>query len=168
MGLTMLMGLARSGKSTIAKRWVNYEIDIKNGKLIHRGINKQPDELPRVIVCADDIRLTFGHRFNYLMEDYISAIKYTMIKTLLMKHDVLNDATSTTKGSIYKLLEIDENAEFYRMDTSAETCKLRAKETNQEDLIPVIDRMAKQLEKLPSIDEIREEVIAAKQFRKIV
>ena len=169
--LFILQGLARSGKSTIAKKWVNFEVDIKDGKLIERkipGKKTDEDELPRVIVCADDIRLTFGFRYNWRFEDYVNAIKNTMIRTLLQKHDVINDGTSTTKGSIIALLNIDINADYYRMDTSVEECCRRAVATNQDDLIPVIERMGKQLLALPPMDEIREEVKKNQSFKTVV
>ena len=171
MGLIILSGLARSGKSTIAKRWVNFEVDIKDGKLIERkipGKKIDEDELPRVIVCADDIRLTFGFRYNWRFEDYVNAIKNTMIRTLLQKHDVISDGTSTTKGSIIALLNIDIDADYYRMDTSVEVCCDRAVKTGQSDLIPVIERMGRQLAALPPIDEIREEVKKNQSFKTVV
>ena len=157
-----LQGLARSGKSTVAKRWVNFEVDIKDGELIERNQGKKSEEPPRVIVCADDIRLTFGHRFNWMVEDYIHAIKNTMIKTLRQKHSLVIDGTHTTKGSIIAVLNIDINADYYRIDTSVETCCQRAIATNQSDLIPVIQRMGQQLATLPPIEDIRKEVIAYK------
>ena len=162
----MLQGCARSGKSTVAKRWANYEINFEKGyyKIASRGLY----DLPRVIVCADDIRLSLGFRYNWRLEDYVHCVKNTMIKSLLYKHDVLVDGTHTTKGSIIALLNIDIDADYYRMDTSVEECCRRAVATGQDDLIPVIERMGKQLSSLPPMDEIREEVKKNQSFKTVV
>ena len=91
-----------------------------------------------------------------------------MIRTLLQKHDVISDGTSTTKGSIIALLNIDIEADYYRMDTSVEVCCDRAVKTGQSDLIPVIERMGRQLAALPSINELREEVKKNQSFKTVV
>ena len=174
--LYFMQGFARSGKSTVAKRWVDYDIDFEKGKLIERTIPGAPGyfprkfatELPRVVVCADDIRLTLGFRYNYRLEDYVHCVKNTMAKTLLYKHDTLIDGTHTTKGSIIALLNIDIDADYYRMDTSVEVCCERAIKTNQPDLVPVIERMGRQLAALPTIDELREEVKKNQSFKTVV
>ena len=166
--LYCMQGFARSGKSTVARRWENFEVDIKDGKLFDRLHGKAPHELPRIIVCADDIRLTFGFRYNWRFEDYVHAIENTMIKTLLEKRDVLVDETHTTKGSIIAMLNIDIDAEFYRMDTSVAVCCERAVKTGQADLVPVIERHGKQLAALPPIEEIREEVKNNQSFKTVV
>ena len=170
--LYFMQGFARSGKSTVCKDWEEYLVDIKDNGLIARFSGmiryKVADELPRVVVCADDIRLSFGFRYNWRLEDHIHAIKNTMIKTLLLKHDVLVDGTHTTKGSIIALLNIDIEADYYRMDTSVEVCCDRAVKTGQSDLIPVIERMGRQLAALPSINELREEVKKNQSFKTVV
>lgn len=145
--LYFLIGLPRSGKSFFAKKWVDGKINIlPNNIYTESGLRyctKRND--PRVIVCADDIRLSFGHRWNGHIEHIVHATKITMIKTLLIKHDVLVDGTHTTERSIKALLDIDNNAIPYILNTSVAECKKRAKETNQEDLYPIIDKMANQL-----------------------
>ena len=168
--LYFMQGFARSGKSTVANKWVNYIGNIKNNTFTERlgDRGKQVDDLPRVLVCADDIRFSLGFRFNWRLEDYVHCVKNTMIKTLLYKHDVLVDGTHTTKGSIIALLNIDINADYYRMDTSVEECCRRAVATGQSDLIPVIERMGKQLAALPTIDELREEVKKSQSFKTVV
>ena len=153
-----LIGPARSGKSTIARKWANYEIDIKEAEIKDRNTPKSKNENPRVIVNADSIRLTFGHRFHAPLEEYIHAIKHTMIKALLLSgHNIIIDGTHTTKGSIIKLFEIDPDADYAIVNTPAEICKERAVATHQEDLLPVIDRMVEQMSKLPPIEDIRKE-----------
>jgi hypothetical protein len=170
--LYFMIGIARSGKSTIAKQWETFGIDIEHGEIRPRLFPhyqmKGVTELPRVVVCADDIRLTFGFRFNWRMENYVHAIKETMIRALLEKHDVLSDGTHSTVGSVKALLNIDINADYCRMETSVEECCKRARDTNQPDLIPVIERMDKQLASLPPVDEIREEVRKSQSFKTVV
>lgn len=150
--LRFLIGLPRSGKSTWATDWVR----------------KRPDEtaFPRVVVCADDIRLAVtGQRFNHCAEPVVAMIKKYMIESLLARgHDVLVDETNTTKSSIRRNFEADIDAQWTLINTPADVCKERAVDTNQPDLIPVINRMECQLkalldEGIPSICEnLREEV----------
>jgi predicted kinase len=145
--LYFLIGIARSGKSTIAKRWQNYEIDIKYNQLRkHVGMRN----IPRIVVCADWIRLALhGQPFAIEAEEMVHTIKNLMIKTYLDNgYDVLVDGTHTTKNSIQQLLHIDRNADFYVVNTSPEECKQRAIDTNQQYLIDhgVITRMARQLD----------------------
>lgn len=131
------IGLPRSGKSTFCRNWTA----------------EKPN---RVIVCADDIRLSFGHRFNEHIEEHISSIKHLMIRTLLRSHDVIVDGTHTTWSSIRKLLEINWKAEPYWIQQFSdpnsinyiELCEKRAIASNQPDLLPVISRMAKQQHQL--------------------
>ena len=145
--LFFLIGLPRSGKTSTVHRWLNYDIDICNNNTIDRSGNKF--EFPsRVTVCADDIRLSMGHRWNGFVEDYVHATKIMMIRTLLHKHDVLVDGTHTTAKSIKQLLAIDKNAQYYIVNTPPEECKKRATVTNQEDLHPIIDSMNEQLWRL--------------------
>lgn len=142
-----MIGLARSGKSTIAEAWVNYEIDF-NGHGSYISCQHH-NKIPRVIVCADDIRIALSNdRYNSLCEPMVHAIKSTMIRALLLKHDVLVDGTHTTEGSIIELLNIDPGATHCLVYTPPLICKERATRTKQEDLHPVIDRMATQLNKL--------------------
>lgn len=145
------IGLPRSGKSTYCNQWVL-------------------EKPGRVKVCGDDIRLALtGERFNSHVEPYISAIKSTMIKTLLLgDFEVIVDGTHTTERSIKQILQIDKNAQFIVFDTDLKICKERAKLTNQEDLLPVIDRMASQIEQLKTtsfgdiqvaINKLRAEIV---------
>ncbi|MFA5397822.1 MAG: hypothetical protein WC346_17565 [Methanogenium sp.] len=156
--LYFLVGLARSGKSVFAQKWINQEIDIiDNSLFITKSKNFMTHQtyIPRTIVCADDIRLSLGHRWNGHVEPFVNAIKLTMIKSLLYKHDVLVDGTHTTPKSILELLNIDKNALPFVMNTSPQICKQRAKETNQEDLYPVIDRMYNQMLEMSQCEYIK-------------
>lgn len=150
--LICCVGATRSGKSTYCKEWVM-------------------EKPGRVIVCADKIRLSLtGDRFNSFSEPFISAIKQVMIRTLLHDFDVIIDGTHTSIGSLKQVLQIDKNAEFLIFDTPPEVCKQRAKDTGQEDLYPVIDRMWKQLIHLKTVNNgfqnaielLREEVMENK------
>lgn len=129
------IGLARSGKSTFCEKW----------KM------QQPN---RVVVCADNIRLALhGQRFNSLCEAIVEGIKINTIRSQLIGGaDVIVDGTHTTEYSIKKILEIDENAMAVLFTTPKEVCIDRAKATNQQDLLPVIDRMKSQMDKLLESD----------------
>lgn len=143
--LAFLIGLPRSGKSSVAKEWLK-------GKIQFVSPRRSEENKPRVVVCADDIRLAFGHRWNSLAEGFVDATKHTMIRALLQNHDVLVDGTHTTLSHIKRLFEIDAEAEFFFIDTSPGLCKIRAEETEQYDLIPVIDRMSCQLMELVGVE----------------
>lgn len=158
--LAFLIGLPRSGKSTIAEKWIRRQIQFNSVRRFvdNECENNFTDEFhtqcsqPRVVVCADDIRLAFGHRWNSLAEGFVDATKHTMIRALLQNHDVLVDGTHTTLSHIKRLFEIDPEAEFLFVDTPPGICKTRAEETEQYDLIPVIDRMSCQLIELVGVD----------------
>ena len=143
--LYFLIGLPRSGKSTLANQWARYFISFMPNGVID---DTSYDSTPRVVVCADDIRYACGHRWNGYVEPYINATKLIMIRSLLRKHDVLVDGTHTTSKSIMELLTINRHAIPYFVNTKPDICKQRAKESNQDDLLPVIDRMKIQIDQL--------------------
>jgi len=188
--LFALIGIPRSGKSTFCNDWLSKRISVLkplgivssyrkphnitdyDGIVYHENMGEQT---PRVLVCADKIRLSMGHRWNSNVEDYVSAVKNTMIKTLLQDHDTICDGTHTTIGSIKKLLTLDPDAQFVLIDTPVEVCKQRAIATGQEDLLPVIDRMAKQLDSIRDglldgslLQKLRAEVMELKKYDRIV
>lgn len=161
--LIIICGLARSGKSTLANKWVHYEITIRNNSFQY---NPEPYYIdsPRVVLCCDDLRLAMGARWNGWIENYIHAIQETQIRAFLRRgYSVLVDETHTTLSSIKKMLILDPNADFLIVDTSKEICIQRAIDSKMPDLIPVIERMDEQLLSWKNsakflIDEIREEV----------
>lgn len=128
--LIFTVGLARSGKSTIAKEWV------------HNPFYQATDN-PGVVVDSDYIRKALhGMRYVTLAEPMVHAIKMVMIRALLDSgHDVMCDDTNTTEKSIKNMFELDPDAKVFIVKTDIETCIDRANTTNQFDLIPVIRRM---------------------------
>jgi len=169
--LYFLVGMARSGKSTIANNWSRYLCNITNNQLTNNypSIEMSSSTLnyitPRVVVCGDDIRLALhGQRFNRLAEGIIEEIKYITIRALLHRgYDILVDGTNTTLTSIKKLLYIDKTADFYIVDTPLKICIDRAVDTKQCDLVPIIHRMNKQLcewkdNAIEVINKLRDEI----------
>jgi hypothetical protein len=136
------IGLPRSGKSTFAAQWSKSTT----------GGEK------RVWLSGDHIRLaTHGHRFIATAEPTVHTHKYVAIKALLLSgHNVLYDGTNTTKESLFEIWKIDQIAcpiwipqqkiiASKQWIDHIDTCKKRAVETNQADLLSVIDRQAIQL-----------------------
>ncbi len=121
------VGLPRSGKTTWAK---------KQG---------------HPIVNPDSIRLALhGNRFIGLAEPFVWAIAYLMARALLLSgHDiVVVDATNITEkrrqawsDSLQDIAEVN----FFAINTSKEDCIRRAQAMNDEDIIPVIERMAESM-----------------------
>jgi predicted kinase len=134
--LTVLIGLARSGKSTFASNW---QTDV---------FTSGPPDAPRVIVNSDSIRLAMhGHRYIRESEPFVHAMTKVMVKALHSQgYNVLIDETNTTVGSIRQWLEIDPDATFIYLDTSVEVCQERARATGQDDLVNVIPRMYRNLQ----------------------
>lgn len=134
--LTVLIGLARSGKSTFASNW---QTDV--------FVSGPPDS-PRVIVNSDQIRLSIhGERYNKHAEPFVRAVTMAMVKSLYGQgYNVLIDETNTTVGSIRQWLEIDSKTEFIYLDTPMQTCQERAMDTGQDDLVNVIIKMYSNLQ----------------------
>lgn len=138
------IGLPRSGKSTFCNEWVT----------------KGPK---RVIVCSDDIRKSLhGRRYELLAETMVFAIKHIMTRSLLNRgFSVIVDGTHSSEISIQRLLEIDKDTNFHYIDTDKTTCIQRAIKDNQDDLIPAIERINGNIEKMKlsglglSIDKIK-------------
>lgn len=155
MTVYVFIGLPRSGKSTIAVQWQDQTQDfiVESNKVTLQGIDASPRDYSisnRVVVRADDIRLDVtGQRFYAPAEKQVAQIKETMVRVLLKQNvDILIDGTHTQEYSIKEVLGYDKNAVFYYVPTPADTCKLRAIATDQEDLVPIIDRMDTNLRKM--------------------
>lgn len=132
-----MVGLPRSGKSTEAKKY---------------------QEEGYVKVSADDFRqLMYGQRFYSEGEGMMWATRDIALKILLQQGvNIVIDETnidSSTRAKVIKLAEkYDYSVDCVFMDTEANVCVKRAVDTQQEDLIPVIDKLAYRLQE-PLIDE---------------
>jgi predicted kinase len=134
--LTALIGTARSGKSTFSRGWEE---------------EKDPDGLTRLVLNCDQVRLALhGHRWIGKAEPMVSATYGVMINTLLLnpKLHILLDDTHTTVASVRSVLNLDPDAKFIYIPCPVEVARKRAIDTNQSDLIPVIDRMYNNLQNL--------------------
>jgi predicted kinase len=132
--LILTVGLPRSGKTTWAKR------------------SGYP------IVNPDAIRLALhGQRFQALAEGMVWAITKIMVRALFLAgHNmVILDATNITP----KRLEWDHDPTWvikYKLfDADATTCIARAKKIGDEQIIPVIIRMAGEMD----ISDIKSEQV---------
>lgn len=136
------IGLPRSGKSTLAQKWLKFEYYIENGifvkydTLLHSILGSiestrekyDREKQSRTVVSGDAIRESLGNLWNPDVENYVDAIKFTMVKALLKTgHTVLIDETNTSERSIRKILELDIGAQVVVVPTSKEECLKRAK-----------------------------------------
>ena len=123
--LHLMVGLPRSGKSTKAK------------------------ELGHPIVEPDAIRLVIhGTAWRRNIEPLIWATAHIMVESLFESGhtDVVLDATNHT---IARRMEWEDSrwaVVCHVVDTGPDACKERAINTNQEYLIPVIERMDRDYE----------------------
>lgn len=134
--LIAMMGLPRSGKSTIVK-------DLA-------GLFGAP------IVRRDAIRLALhGQRFALDAEPMVKAMSLYMIKSLFIAgHDVvICDETNYSRAARNALKSPEWETTFYEVKTSPEVCKERAVATGQSDLLPIIDEMYSRYEPLGEDEE---------------
>lgn len=125
--LFLTVGLPRSGKSTWAKQkgWP--------------------------IVNPDSIRLAIhGERYNQLAEPYVWAVAETMVRSLFLAgHDrVILDATNISEGRRKRWKTPDWITRFVPVTTDKLECIRRAVSTNDEYIVSVIERMARDYEPL--------------------
>ena len=145
--LTMLLGLPRSGKTS----WV------------------EDNKSNQVVVSADSLRyLVYNQRFWADGEALMWSLRTMILKYLISQGvDIIIDETNIlakSRASIIKLARSLDAKNKYWIDCvvmkdagNTELCIERAKTGNMEDLVPVIERMAEQLElpdKSEGIDEI--------------
>jgi len=133
--LIAMVGLPRSGKSTIVKNLAK--------------------EFNAPVVRKDDIRLALhGQRYEALAEDFIRAIAKVMVRSLFLSGSevVIADETHFSQAARDHMKDPAWDTKFYLVLTHPDVCKERAIATNQEDLIPVIDGMMDRWEPLSTED----------------
>jgi predicted kinase len=121
--LHMMVGLPRSGKSTIAK------------------------DLGFPIVEPDAIRTVLhGTPWRVNVEPMVWAIAHIMVEALFEAghNDVILDAVNHTEERRSEWESEAYQIQYHEVKTSFSECISRAKETNKEYLIPVIERMCQQ------------------------
>jgi predicted kinase len=125
--LVVLVGLPRSGKTTWARQ------------------QGQP------IVNPDSIRYALhGQRFFGPAEPFVWAMAYAMTDALFRAgHDtVIVDATHTThkRRELWRGIASASNAEYglHVVATPPEECMGRARSLDDEEIVPVIERMARE------------------------
>lgn len=134
--LIAMKGLPRSGKSTI--------------------VGELSKQIGAPIVRRDAIRLALhGHRWLGEAETMVKAISQYMIPSLFLAgHEVvICDETNYSKAARNALKNPDWDTVFYEVSTSPEVCIERAHQTEQADLIPVIQEMVARHEPLSEGDE---------------
>ncbi len=123
--LILMVGLPRSGKTTKAR------------------------ELGFPMVNPDSIRLSIhGERFIADAEPIVWVVAKYMVKSLFLAgHDtVIIDATNTTRKRRDEWLSEDWSVSMIHISTSKEECIRRAENEKDLDIIPIIEKMADQLE----------------------
>lgn len=123
--LILTVGLPRSGKSTWAM-----------------GTG-------RPVVSCDAIRQALGvYPFVPAAEPMVWNMAKYMVRALFNAgHDiVILDTTAITEKRRSEWISRDWRRSYKIFDTSAEVCKERAIATNQEYLVPIIERMDKESE----------------------
>lgn len=129
--LIAMVGLPRSGKSTLCKMYS----DLTGAPIVNR----------------DNIRLALhGQRYTALAEPMVKAISNVMIRSLFLSgHElVLYDETNYSRAARDFIKSDLWETRFWVVPTPPEICADRAVATNQHDLIPVIEEMYKRYQPL--------------------
>lgn len=125
--LVAMVGLPRSGKSTWARQ-TGYPI-----------------------VCPDEIRKALhGRRYEVLAEPFVWAIAKVMVRALFgAGHPVVVvDATNTTLKRREEWYAEEWETRFKVIPTLPSECHRRAIEEGDQEIRPIIDKMAVQFEPL--------------------
>lgn len=132
--LILTVGLPRSGKTTWARQ---------------QGIP---------IVNPDSIRLSLhGRRYEKLAESFVWAIAKIMVRSLFLAghNKVIVDATHVTRKAREQWYKEGNWLVTYKVfNTSKEECLARARAEGDEEIIPIIERMATQYEPLHPDEEM--------------
>jgi len=141
--IQIMCGLPRSGKST----WI------------------KSNKTNEVIISADDIRyLVYGQRFWGDGEPLMWSIRGMMLEYLMQQGvNIIIDETNTTKERRKPIIKLAKKYGYSIIGNvvegaSEKVCIIRAEKEGQTDLIPIIQRMAKQFElpeKSEGFDELR-------------
>lgn len=142
--LYVMVGLPYSGKTTEALRYVN---ETTSGG---------------AIVSPDAIRLALtGQRFYPPAEPMVWATAQLMVRALFNagQNRVIVDATHTTNKARQMWREFDVNGEcgelfFCHVPTDFDTCVARAWGMEDDEIEPVIKRMARQFEPFLEDDKV--------------
>lgn len=137
--LICMMGLPRSGKSTIVRQL------------------RERHHAP--VVGRDEIRLAMhGQRYAHEAENFVKAVSDVMIRSLFLAgHEVvIYDETNYSRAARDRHKSDDWNTVFYEVPTTPEICQERALATGQPDLVPVIAEMWERKEALGD-DEVKYE-----------
>lgn len=141
------IGLQRSGKSTTARKWLNYKLDISDsGDILTRVERKSESEAPRVVVSGDAIRLAMhGQVYASEAEGQVAVAAEWMMRMFLGEgYDVLYDETNTSIDSLKRVYRVSRDAIPVIIDTPMDVCLERAERLGQHYLFPVIKRCSVQ------------------------
>jgi len=134
--LFFTLGLPRGGKTTLRNYFKN----------------------KCVIVSADDLRyIIYGERYNQNRENEVwEHRKYLLNYLMSQGKDIFIDETNTTKKRRESLIMMAKEYNYiitcFYINTSESVCIKRAEVENDQYIIPIIKRMAEQLE-TPIIEE---------------
>lgn len=138
--LILMVGLPRSGKTAFARGFIE-------------------DNPGTAIVNPDSIRLALhGERFNKKAEPVVWATARYMVESLFLAghHTVIVDATNNTekrRNEWVKWFGDTATVSCVFVGTPAEECIRRALAVNDEEIVPIIERMDEESDWYCSVDE---------------
>lgn len=153
--LISMIGLARSGKSTVVNEYyLNNCFNI-------------------CIVCQDDIRKAFGHDFNIRTEPMVKAFALTMTRALMERSvNVIIDETNTSRNNLKSYIDLANEYEYPKecliLKTNERECYEVNRFTKQDPrLYDAISRMNKNLISLLSDDFLLRNFYLVQTFSKV-
>lgn len=164
--LYFFIGNPRSGKSTLARQYQNFIIDLIPNEISScpytERVYPQIHENPRIVINGDSLRLALhGQVYAKEAEGYIACMMEVMARAYLAEdYDVLIDETNTTIASITRWFRVCKTTEPIFINTSKEICIERANKNNQLYLIPVIERCDEQRQYIvDNWDKVKNEIL---------